>query len=259
MKYSNIFFLFLVPFSVHAGDFSIGPRIYTQKGRFNVQEFFVYSKYNRATNALFSTDFGYGFTENTGIQVNLPILITTLDGKKTKGFGDILALGQWHFYVQPNNVGILLFGGKLPTATTDKTIHFRGRGAFAFIADIGFIHLSDYWYAQARTSLGLTTKHKNIKTGVEGRWSLSGGHRWHKKDFSFFMILTLAGFHRDSIKINDIVVPGTSGDQIFVLPEVFFQKADLSGGLGIGVPIMQNSDNQPRIKWLLGAILEKRF
>lgn len=259
-KYYLLFFVFFVFSHLHAGDFSLGPRIFTEKGRMNVQEFFVYTKFDRASSALFSTDFGYGFTKNTGIQVNLPIMVAKAGPLKTKGFGDILVLGQWHFYKTKNNVALLLFGGKFPTSTTDKRISSRGRGAFAFISDVGFIHSSEHWYAQARTTFIFTDKHKNIKTGFEDRWSMGGGHRWnYKGGFSLFALLQFAGVHRTATKVDGIVVPNTSGHQIFILPEIFCKKGDITGGFGIGIPIMQNIGLRPKVKWILGALIDKKF
>ena len=143
MNIRRLFFLFFFTATswMFPRDFSIGPRIVTQKGKLTFQEFFLHTQLNRGRLSLLSTDFGYGTSKNTGLQLNIPVVLSAkVDDKKTAGLGNLLLIGQWHFYKRPMSLGIALFGIKFPTSTTSKEVIRRGKGAFGFIFDV-------WWYS----------------------------------------------------------------------------------------------------------------
>ena len=256
-----LFFLFITHLpALLSNDFSIGPRIVTRKNQWKFQEFFLHTHLDRGSANILSTDVGYGISENTGIQVNVPLVLhARLDDKKTAGLGNILMLGQWHFYKKKNNLGIALFGIKFPTSTTSKDIFRRGKGAFSFIFDAGWIYSSDVWYSAVRANILATYKHKGVSTGTEVAYAYTVGPKFNIGKTTLFTLATLSGVHQERNKENGVAIPNTSGDSIFLGPQIAWTRNNFIMGVVAGFPVFQKIGERVRTTWFVAALIEIGF
>lgn len=261
MKPRPLLFILLISAPILlCNDFSIGPRIVTRKGQWKLQEFFLHTHLDRGSANILSIDAGYGTSTNSGIQVNIPLVLKArLDDKKTGGLGNILLLGQWHFYKSPANLGIALFGIKFPTSTTSKEIFRRGKGAFSFIFDAGWIYSSDVWYTQIRANVLATHKHKGISTGIDATYAFGLGPKFNIGNSTLFTIASFSGFHQEPNKENGVTIPNTSGDSIFLGPQIALTTNNIIMGGAASFPVFQKIGNRARTTWFVAALIEISF
>lgn len=256
MKFPILFVIFIsaVISTTYSGDFSIGPRIITQKKVWSEQELLLYIQHSRGDLTSLFLATAYGLTENTGFQITIPIIMhDKVDNRSRAGLGNLILQGQWQFYKQPSNMGVFNAGVRVPTRTIKKSTIDSGSVA-SYIFDVSGIHSSEDWYAQVRAIVLATPRNDKVKPGDTLFYVLSAGPKLNFKNSSLFSTLALRGIHAADTKVSGSPI-STGGDVIFFGPQFGCKRKTLTFGGAFGWPIMQRVESPlPRFDWF-GAFL----
>lgn len=258
MRLYLLFFLFVCGRNF-CGDFSIGPRIITQKGVWSEQELLLYVDLHGNSLTTLFNGLAYGTTENTGFQITLPIILRDkFNGKSHSGLGSLLLFGQWQFYKQPSNMGIFTAGVRAPTRTIKRSTTEISSAA-GYIFDIAGIHSSQNWYAQTRTILLTTPQNHNLKPGNLFFHTLVAGPKIKIRKTTLWSLLALRAIHAQDHKFNGIQIP-TGGTVLFLGPQFALQRKNITLGSAFGWPIMQRVDApNTKFEWFGAALFQIDF
>jgi len=209
---------------------------------------------NRGELTTLFSGIAYGLTENTGIQITLPVILRDkLDDQSNTGLGNLLVFGQWHFYKQPSSLGIFTAGVRVPTRTVKRNT-IETSAVASYIFDSVGIHSSDNWYAQVRGVVLTTPENRNLKPGNLFFYTLAAGPKITIKKTSLFSLLALRGVHANDSTLNKKKIP-TGGDILFFGPQFGLKRKAITLGGAFGWPIMQRIEMPlPRFEWF-GAFL----
>jgi len=253
---SKIFLMLCVTLysTIHSGDFSIGARMITEKNIWNQQQLLLHTQFNSGEETLLFNGIARGLTKNTGVQLTLPVILRNKrNSRSDSGLGNIILLGQWQFYKQPSNLGVVFAGVIAPTRTTKRRTSNPSNVA-SYLFDATTIHSSDCWYAQANGVFITTPKNKHFKPGNIFLYTLNAGPKINIRETSLFSLLALRGIHANDDKLHGKrVISG--GDILLFGPQFGMKRKNITLGGAFGWPVMQRLDKPlARTEWF-GAFL----
>lgn len=197
----------------------------------------------------------YGLTENTGVQITLPLILSSkLPNLMGSGLGNIRLLGQWHFYKKSSNISVFTAGVRIPTRTI-KTINLNPLAVASYIFDVVSIHFSDNWYVLARGVMNVTPENRNLKPGNTYFYTLSTGPKIIIRKTS----LELRGTHISDSSLQGITFP-SGGNILFLSSHFGLKRNNITADMAFGWPILQRIDpSVQRFEWFCAFALQIDF
>lgn len=243
--------------------FNIGQQIIVEQRRLTLQQQLFYFQFERGSLTLSRMRGAYGFTDSIGFELSVPYILSfNRFGNRSAGFGDIRILTQWNYFRTQDNLATFITGLEAPTGSINKQPP-TGFGSVTYIAEFGFIHSSQDWYADYFIRGFKRRSKNNIDPGSEVRFRTSLGPKIHfgqKVKSDLFALVQLRSIYENKTKINDIKDSNTGGFVALLGPLFSYRR---SNGLVEGTlefPISERlNDRQDPLQWSSSLTFQIEF
>lgn len=207
--------------ALEVGEFAqqrLGGRNIAQANAWVLQHAIEYFKISQVKNLLYEIDVVYGFAQNFGLEMFIPINLKNADGPfVSRGMGDIIFDVQWTFYEKGPDFGLIATGVKVPSGSTN-TIPINGTGTWDLSIELSTTHFSQNWYASFVIDAIISSKKNGLRFGSSYDYEFILGRVFKLWGGTLTISLDMLGLYLEPDKLFGRRLENTGGNIIFFGP-----------------------------------------